>query len=119
MALNWALEDETPTRADVYAVYPQQLNLSARVRSLIDFLIERFERIDHLDLDEHEAAHGQPGAGVAGCSPARAPGIVRAAPRPGILKNRLASRHSAIAPAASQGLNSAACNVAFGFTSSF
>ncbi|MDT4878029.1 HTH-type transcriptional regulator DmlR [compost metagenome] len=56
--LRLLLEDETPTRADVYAVYPQQLNLSARVRSLIDFLIERFERIDHLDLDEHEAAHG-------------------------------------------------------------
>lgn len=56
--LRLLLEDETPTRADVFAVYPQQLNLSARVRSLIDFLIERFERIDHLDLDEHEAAHG-------------------------------------------------------------
>ena len=56
--LRLLLEDETPTRADVYAVYLQQLNLSARLRSLIDFLIERFERIDHLDLDEHEAAHG-------------------------------------------------------------
>ncbi|MGY3254830.1 DNA-binding transcriptional LysR family regulator [Pseudomonas chlororaphis] len=43
------LEDQTPTRADVYAVYPQQLHLSARVRSLIDFLVERFKHIDNLD----------------------------------------------------------------------
>ncbi|MBX8536917.1 LysR family transcriptional regulator [Pseudomonas cichorii] len=43
------LEDQTPTRADVYAVYPQQLHLSARVRSLIDFLVERFRHIDNLD----------------------------------------------------------------------
>jgi len=50
--LRLLLEDQTPTRADVYAVYPQQLHLSARVRRLIDFLIERFERIDHLDLEE-------------------------------------------------------------------
>jgi DNA-binding transcriptional LysR family regulator len=33
----------------VYAVYPQQLHLSARVRSLIDFLVERFAHIDHVD----------------------------------------------------------------------
>ncbi|MNG02113.1 LysR substrate binding domain protein [compost metagenome] len=47
--LRLVLEDQTPTRADVYAVYPQQLHLSARVRSLIDFLVERFRHIDHLD----------------------------------------------------------------------
>lgn len=47
--LRLLLEDQTPTRADVYAVYPQQLHLSARVRSLIDFLVERFQHIDHLD----------------------------------------------------------------------
>jgi DNA-binding transcriptional LysR family regulator len=46
--LRLVLEDQTPTRADVYAVYPQQLHLSARVRSLIDFLVERFKHIDHL-----------------------------------------------------------------------
>jgi DNA-binding transcriptional LysR family regulator len=46
------LEDQTPTRADVYAVYPQQLHLSARVRSLIDFLVERFKHIDNLDGSE-------------------------------------------------------------------
>ncbi len=47
--LRLVLEDQTPTRADVYAVYPQQLHLSARVRCLIDFLVERFKHIDHLD----------------------------------------------------------------------
>ena len=47
--LRLVLEDQTPTRADVYAVYPQQLHLSARVRSLIDFLVERFKHIDHLE----------------------------------------------------------------------
>ncbi len=35
--LRLVLEDQTPTRADVYAVYPQQLHLSARVRSLSRF----------------------------------------------------------------------------------
>ncbi|EJL96545.1 MULTISPECIES: LysR family transcriptional regulator [Pseudomonas] len=48
--LRLVLEDETPTRADVYAVYPQQLHLSARVRSLIDFLVERFKHIDNLHI---------------------------------------------------------------------
>ncbi|NUU39289.1 LysR family transcriptional regulator [Pseudomonas sp. C2B4] len=47
--LRLVLEDQTPTRADVYAVYPQQLHLSARVRSLIDFLIERFKHIDNVE----------------------------------------------------------------------
>lgn len=47
--LRLVLEDQTPTRADVYAVYPQQLHLSARVRSLIDFLIERFKHLDTVD----------------------------------------------------------------------
>jgi len=47
--LRLVLEDQTPTRADVYAVYPQQLHLSARVRSLIDFLIERFKHIDSVE----------------------------------------------------------------------
>lgn len=50
--LRLVLEDQTPTRADVFAVYPQQLHLSARVRSLIDFLVERFKHIDHLDEAE-------------------------------------------------------------------
>lgn len=47
--LRLVLEDQTPSRADVYAVYPQQLHLSARVRSLIDFLIERFKHIDNVE----------------------------------------------------------------------
>ncbi|HEF4762918.1 TPA: LysR family transcriptional regulator [Pseudomonas putida] len=47
--LRLVLEDQTPTRADVYAVYPQQLHLSARVRSLIDFLIDRFKHIDNVE----------------------------------------------------------------------
>jgi DNA-binding transcriptional LysR family regulator len=50
--LQLILEDQTPTRADVYAVYPQQLQLSARVRTLIDFLVERFAHIDHLSEAE-------------------------------------------------------------------
>jgi len=47
--LRLIMEDHTPTRADVYAVFPQQLHLSARVRSLIDFLIERFKQIDNIE----------------------------------------------------------------------
>lgn len=47
--LRLVLEDQTPTRADVYAVYPQPLHLSTRVRSLIDFLIKRFEHIDNVE----------------------------------------------------------------------
>lgn len=47
--LRLVLEDQTPTRADVYAVYPPQLHHSARVRRLIEFLVERFKHIDHLD----------------------------------------------------------------------
>ncbi len=50
------LEDQTPVRADVYAVYPQQLHLPARVRSLIDFLVERFKHIDNLDDPESNAS---------------------------------------------------------------
>ncbi|KPB39485.1 Transcriptional regulator [Pseudomonas syringae pv. maculicola] len=46
--LRLVLEDQTPTRADVYAVYPQQLHLSARVRYLIDFLVERFASLDQV-----------------------------------------------------------------------
>jgi len=47
--LRLVLEEQTPTRADVYAVYPQALHLSARVRRLIDFLIERFQHIDGVE----------------------------------------------------------------------
>lgn len=47
--LRLVLEDETPTRADVYAVYPQQLHLSTRVRCLIDFLTERFKQLDNIE----------------------------------------------------------------------
>jgi len=46
--LRLLMENHTPTRADVYAVYPQQLHLSARVRCLIDFLIERFKQLDNI-----------------------------------------------------------------------
>lgn len=46
--LRLVLEDQTPTRADVYAVYPQQLHLSARVRYLINFLVERFASLDQV-----------------------------------------------------------------------
>lgn len=48
--LRLVLEDHT-MRADIYAVYPQQLHLSARVRSLIDFLVERFANMDSLAGD--------------------------------------------------------------------
>lgn len=54
--LRLVLEDQTPTRADVYAIYPQQLHHSARVRSLIDFLIERFQHIDHLNDESNDAS---------------------------------------------------------------
>lgn len=47
--LRLLLEDQTPTPADLYAVYPQQLHLPARVRSLIDFLVERFKHIDNVN----------------------------------------------------------------------
>ena len=36
---------ETPA-ADIYAVYPQRLQLSTRVRAFVDFLSESFERLD-------------------------------------------------------------------------
>ncbi|SFU47900.1 LysR family transcriptional regulator [Pseudoduganella namucuonensis] len=36
------LEEWTLPRADIYAVYPERLNLSAKVRAFIDFLAERF-----------------------------------------------------------------------------
>ncbi len=44
------VEDYTE-QADIYAVYPQQLHLSARVRSLIDFLVERFSNINAMGED--------------------------------------------------------------------
>lgn len=50
--LRLVLEDQTPTRADVYAVYPQQLHLSARVRCLIDFLVARFAKLDRVEVSE-------------------------------------------------------------------
>lgn len=50
--LRLVLEKHIPTHADVYAVYPQQLHLSARVRYLIDFLIERFKQIDRIEERE-------------------------------------------------------------------
>ena len=37
--LDWSLPD-----ADVFAVYPERLNLSAKVRAFIDFLADRFAR---------------------------------------------------------------------------
>jgi len=48
--LKVVLEDYTE-QADIYAVYPQQLHLSARVRSLIDFLVERFSNINAMGED--------------------------------------------------------------------
>lgn len=53
--LRLVLEDQTPTRADVYAVYPQQLHLSARVRCLIDFLVARFAKLDRVEVSEPSA----------------------------------------------------------------
>jgi DNA-binding transcriptional LysR family regulator len=32
--------------ADIYAVYPQRHQLSARIRTFVDFLAEAFERFD-------------------------------------------------------------------------
>lgn len=37
------LEEWTLPQADIYAVYPERLNLSAKVRAFIDFLAERFQ----------------------------------------------------------------------------
>ncbi|QBE67521.1 LysR family transcriptional regulator [Pseudoduganella lutea] len=34
--------------ADIYAVYPHRHQLSARIRTFVDFLVERFERLDKL-----------------------------------------------------------------------
>jgi len=48
--LRVVLEDHTE-QADIYAVYPQQLHLSARVRSLIDFLVERFSNVNAMGED--------------------------------------------------------------------
>lgn len=50
--LRLVLEDAQPVPADVYAIYSEQHHLSAKVRHFIDFLVERFQNIDHLDLSE-------------------------------------------------------------------
>lgn len=47
--LRRVLEDARPPSADVYAVYSEHHHLSAKVRHFIDFLVERFQRIDHLE----------------------------------------------------------------------
>ena len=48
--LRLLMEDHTPTPADVYAVYPKQLHLSARACSLIDFLSDRFKQLDSIQM---------------------------------------------------------------------
>ncbi|MDD1506807.1 LysR family transcriptional regulator [Pseudomonas sp. CNPSo 3701] len=50
--LRLILEDTQAVPADVYAIYSEQHHLSAKVRHFIDFLVERFQRIDHLDSGE-------------------------------------------------------------------
>lgn len=52
------LLEEHSMRADIYAVYPQQLHLSARVRNLIDFLVERFANLDNLTNEVGHPDHG-------------------------------------------------------------
>ena len=42
---------ETPA-ADIYAVYPQRLQLSARVRAFVDFLSESFARLDSVAVQQ-------------------------------------------------------------------
>ena len=42
---------ETPA-ADIYAVYPQRLQLSARVRAFVDFLSESFTRLDSVAVQQ-------------------------------------------------------------------
>ncbi|MNR00029.1 HTH-type transcriptional regulator DmlR [compost metagenome] len=48
--LRLLMEGHIQTPADVYAVHPQQLHLSARVRSLIDFLTDRFKQLDSIKM---------------------------------------------------------------------
>ena len=43
--LELVLEDYALPPADIFAIYPERHNLSAKVRVFIDFLIERFERL--------------------------------------------------------------------------
>ncbi|MGE6661721.1 LysR family transcriptional regulator [Pseudomonas sp. NPDC077408] len=50
--LRLVLEDAQPAPADVYAIYSEQHHLSAKVRHFIDFLVERFRNIDHLEPTE-------------------------------------------------------------------
>lgn len=50
--LRLVLEDAQAVPADVYAIYSEQHHLSAKVRLFIDFLVERFQNIDHLDLND-------------------------------------------------------------------
>ncbi|MFF7710532.1 LysR substrate-binding domain-containing protein [Pseudomonas sp. NPDC007930] len=46
--LRLILPDAQPLPADVFAVYAEQHHLSAKVRHFIDFLVERFARVDSL-----------------------------------------------------------------------
>jgi DNA-binding transcriptional LysR family regulator len=45
------LEDYTWSRASVYAVYPQTRHLSRRVRTFVDFLVERFAGVPSWDRE--------------------------------------------------------------------
>ncbi|MFI8480334.1 LysR family transcriptional regulator [Pseudomonas sp. NPDC078700] len=47
--LRLVLDDLQPAPADVYAIYSEQHQLSAKIRHFIDFLVERFKHIDHLE----------------------------------------------------------------------
>ena len=44
------LQDYKPTQLEAYAIYPQTRHLSLRVRTFVDFLVERFEGTPYWDL---------------------------------------------------------------------
>jgi DNA-binding transcriptional LysR family regulator len=55
------LPDYRPPRSPIAAVYPSRRHLSAKVRSFVEFLAERFKRQHEWSLDDILGAHGPPG----------------------------------------------------------
>lgn len=56
------LPDYRPPRSPIAAVYPSRRHLSAKVRSFVEFLAQRFERRHEWSLDDVLGARGLPGA---------------------------------------------------------
>lgn len=56
------LPDYRPPRSPIAAVYPSRRQLSAKVRSFVEFFAERYERLHEWSLDDILGAHRSPSA---------------------------------------------------------